>query len=191
MEKKIVRSVLYYSPHRTQGFTVSIRDENGRFLIEHDPQGNVVLDRKKRPVSITKNELFQTLIDSPKIGYQSTYKVDFYVDEAGKEVPFDNDVFLQLEKLADDPTTKIMREDTYKASINPTAFELEKQLKEKDRTIAALQAEISNKNQESSDAISAMQKEMAELKSMLEDSAKPAETETKRGPGRPKQNIEG
>jgi len=190
MEKKIVRSVLYYSPHRTQGFTVPIR-ENGRFLIEHDPQGNVVLDRKKRPVSITKNELFQTLIDSPKIGYQSTYKVDFYVDEAGKEVPFDNDVFLQLEKLADDPTTKIMREDTYKASINPTAFELEKQLKEKDRTIAALQAEISNKNQESSDAISAMQKEMAELKSMLEDSAKPAETETKRGPGRPKQNIEG
>jgi hypothetical protein len=190
MEKKIVRTAVYYSPHRKQSFEVPIRDKNGEEMLQKDRFGNLVLGRNSQPVPLMKNENFRVLIDSPKVGYQCVYRMDFVLDAAGDEVPVDADVYAQLEKLADDPATKVIREDTYKAQMNPTAFELEKQVREKDRVINSLRDEIAKVNTQSSDAVSAMQREMAELKTLLEEKTKPTSSAVdvdaaRRGPGRP------
>jgi hypothetical protein len=188
MDKKIVRTVVYYSPHRQQSFEVPVRDKNGEEMLQKDRFGNLILGRNAQPVPLMKNQQFKVLIDSPKVGYQCVYRMDFVLDSEGNEVPVDRDTYEQLEKLADDSSTKIIREDTYKAQLNPTAFELEKQVREKDKVIESLKGELSKRDQQSSDAVMAMQREMAELKGLLEDQTKPVAgqmQDIKRGPGRP------
>lgn len=168
-----IKRAVYYSPHRKQAIEVPIRDESGKFKLKTDKFGNVMLGRNAEPIILTKMVEFSVLVDSPKTGYQCVLAVDFVKNDKGEAVPADKDLFEALEALADDPGTKIIREDDHKQKINPTAFELEKQLRAKDSETAALKEALSKKDSSYSEAVAKMQKEMADLRAMLDEQTKP------------------
>lgn len=168
-----VKRAVYYSPHRKQAIEVPIRDENGKFKLKTDRFGNLILGRNAEPIIQTKMVEFKLLVDSPLKGYQCVLAVDFVKNGSGELVPVDKDLYAKLEELADDPGTKIIREDDHKQQTNPTAFELEKQLRAKDSETAELKEALSKKDASYSEAVAKMQKEMADLRAMLDEQTKP------------------
>ena len=140
--KDVLKSVVFYAPYSKQGFSAIVRGTDGKPVPLKDNQGNQKY-YKGKPQWQTRYLEFHTQIASRTNAAEplSFYRVNFYAktDENGlpildekKEpiaVPEDVDIFEALEKLADDPGTKIEREEAYKKKANPEAFEKETELK--------------------------------------------------------------
>jgi len=126
---KLVKTVRYYAPYAKQGVSVLVRDSEGKLVPLKDGQGN---QKYAKGVPQWQTRLIEFVT---QVGYRtnvneclSFYAVDFVEGPDGKPVPVKPEEYEALEKLADDPGTKIEREVEYKQRRNPEAFERETEL---------------------------------------------------------------
>jgi hypothetical protein len=175
-ERKVVKTVTYYAPYKKQVFTVPARDENGKFVPLKDGQGNPKY-YKGNPMyqEILKEFVTQSGIRTGSTELLSYFRVDFRakLDAEGKEVigknkktelePDNLDVYKALERLADDPGTKVEREASYKAKVNPEAYAKETELAKAHARIAELETQSVPK-----DAVQEMLEENKRLKADID-----------------------
>lgn len=155
-----VKRVTYYSPHRKQSFSVPIL-ENGEPKIKKIKGDEVWVGGK--PVYIDEMFNFQPLIESPVKGFLCTFQVRFIADKDGVPQPEDPRVYEVLERLADDPGTKIEREEKYAERTNPEAYQAQKIAREQKAKIDELNEVLAEKDS----AIEEMKKREAELNAKL------------------------
>jgi hypothetical protein len=175
-KQEVVKSVTYYAPYSKQAFSVPVRGEDGKLVALKDNQGNQKY-HKGYPQWQTKYMEFQTQVAVRTNSSEPLcfFRVDFFekLDAEGKLmldadknpilVPENQDVYDALEKLADDPGTKIEREESYKKKANPEAFEKEQELK----AAKAENAKLKKQKAEKEDAVTEMLKENERLKAEL------------------------
>jgi len=166
---KIAKTVRYYSPHAKQGVSVKVRDENGALVPLKDARGEQKYSQGQ-PQWQTRLLEFRPLVEHRTNVNEclSFYAVNFI--ERKKEngevevVPEKPEEYEALEALADDPSTKIEREDDYKRRRNPEAFEREKEVEAMKKEIEALK----RSKAESQNGTKEMLAEMERLKRELE-----------------------
>lgn len=113
---------LYVSPHQKQGFKVPIK-VNGEVVMLTKPGTNMPVIINGRPVRALRDCSFKTQSNNVKRGCLSYYETN------------DPDEIEVLEALAADPSTEIMTEEMYLKKKDPTKYELQKKLDEKDDVI--------------------------------------------------------
>lgn len=174
--KDVLKSVVFYAPYSKQGFSVIVRGSDGQPVPMKDNQGNQKY-HKGKPQWQTKYMEFQTQVGARTNATEplSFYRIDFYAKTDSNGIPEldgkgepvlvsdDVDVFECLEKLADDPSTKIEREESYKKKANPEAFEKESELKQAKAELAKLKKDGSKKEAVISEMLRDNEKLKAEI----------------------------
>lgn len=170
------KKVTYYSPHKRQGFDIPARDEEGKRIPLKDGQGNEVYRKGKKQyqeIHIGFDHIIEIRMKNTEL---LCYKVVDFIKVDGKTVPANPDLYEALEKLTNDPSTKIEREETYKKRMNPAAYLAEMELEKAKKQIA----EMSKKLAEKDNAVEEMLKQQAELQKEIEEVTKPAEQAEKK-----------
>ena len=134
----VVKTVTYYSPHKGQGFDLPARDENGNLIAAKDGRGVEIYRKGKKIFQEIYTEFDHMIEIRTKNTELLCFKRVDFVKVNGKEVPVNPDLYEALEKLSDDPSTKIEREESYKNRVNPQAYAIEKELKETKAELARL-----------------------------------------------------
>lgn len=147
-EKK--KTVLFVSPHQKQGFKVPVRGEDGKIMMQTKPGTNMPVIINGRPVPMLADRDFLLQSNNIKRGCLSYYETDD---------PYEIEI---LTKLAEDPTTQIMTEETYLKKKDPINHKLRKEME----TIKTTNATLMQENAKKSDII-------ADLEAQLEALTKP------------------
>lgn len=165
-EPVLVRSEIYYSPMKRQGFSVKIRNTKGEFIPERDKQGFELTKKDGTTVYREKQMSFvpQITVRTNNMEYLSFFKMDFYAVGKGEPYPEDEDTYLRLEELADDSSTCILRASDHKQATNPEAFAMERENERLKDELEALKVRAAGDNMVSKDVVSNMEAELAKLR---------------------------
>lgn len=165
------RILRYYAPYKTMAFTVIAKDDKGKPISVKDGRGEPRYS-KGMPVY---QEIGLTFRPQISVRTNSSEPLSYFelevTEKDGELLVADKngvrgvDLYAALEKLADDPSTKVEREDAYRQKVNPQAFAVEKELEAARERIAELEEKRPSMGD---DAIQEMLRENAQLKKELE-----------------------
>jgi hypothetical protein len=149
----------YYARTARVSFSINVKDENGKPMWQQNPITGALLMQDGKPIPVQRFLQFSTISENPKIGYLCKYEAD------------NQDEIDRLEQLCNDASSGVMREDDYKKSRNPEAYQREQEKKVMETELIQLRERVA-KAEEKGTKAAAMEDEITRLTKELDEARK-------------------